>query len=1099
MLQIDSLVPSVRPKFDRSVLEHFLRTLYETISSIPAVAPQHPLSASRTLLRADVATPYATPLPTEETNWKVAFQPPANITVVGSWANKLSVKPKDGERYTVDLAVQMPNELFQEKDYLNGRFFHKRAYYLSVIAAHIKKHLLVDLFYDSTNSDPRLPSLIIESKDGSKLDFSGAKARIRILATLAQDSPISLKHVDSNHCNIRVPSSPNDAPTHRYNDALLQSTTAVPHLLSTHETKKTVDSFSDALALLRIWANQRGYCRGKGGWSILGFEDRGPFWLGLLELMIKGDASMRGSKSRVKPVGRGLSSYQLFKATIGFLARHDFVKEPVYLKDADLGNASISGPKDLAVFVTASSRSNLLSGVPLSSLEMLRHDAQSTLEILSRDISYDDPFSAVFLEDMRHASERFDVVIGVDLSSSHAKKRTEIHELDAGSSGEFILSSMASILRHGLGNRAKAVPLLRRSSTARELSHPHPFTPSIIQIGFILDPTNAFLLVDRGLSVEEAEKDTEFRDFWGNDKTELRRFKDGRILECVVWEAKTVDEKAHIPVLIAKHLLRHHFGIEEASVFTWQPSFDALIRLPKAIGEVYSRLGSSVSKGFRDAISAFDSLVKQIKQLEDLPLSVATISPVHSALRHVSVFTPVAISSSASSALPPWARYIPAMDIIIEFEKSPRWPDDLVAILKMKLAFFEHVARSLTKAVKGLTARVVVDNPSPSASFQDCGRLEILTPEGWAFSASIWHGREATLLDRLVEGEPNRPFAPKPSPREKQAAVKAKETYVRQFIAAPSHHRAISNLCYRYPGFSGTVRLAKRWFASHWLLDVHISQEAVELICAKMFVGDGTGLSEDFDNSKNQVGAPVTKERGFAVVVHFLASWEWQTGLNVPLYGKAEVPTSQGSAGSPGAWVIRTSEDPSGKMWTSNGPDAVVARRIAAFAKATWNRLQGDPYSFKDISVLNAHPITEYDFIIHLETATLPRSYENASVRIQGVETGQQIKSSKSERRPGFDPARLFLDDLRTIYEDTAIFFYDCFGGDKIGGVWLPGLRVPKPFKVRERYSSAPVHRVSNKKERKKTPDVVLNESAIVAEIERMGHGLIKSITVHQK
>ena len=462
---------------------------------------------------------------------------------------------------------------------------------------------------------------------------------------------------------------------------------------------------------------------------------------------------------------------------------------------------------------------------------------------------------------------------------------------------------------------------------------------------------NAFLLVDRGPSVEEAEKNPEFREFWGDDKTELRRFKDGRILESVVWDVKTVDEKAYIPALIAKHLLRRHFGIEEASVFTWQPSFDAQIRLPTAIGDMYSRLGSFLSRGFRDVISAFDSLVKQIKQLEDLPLSVATVSPVHSALRHTSAFTPVAISGSASSALPPWARYIPTMDIIIEFERSPRWPDDLAAILKMKLAFFEQIARSLTKAVEGLTARVVVDNPSPSASFQDRGRLEILTPEGWAFSASIWHEREATLLDRMIEGEPNRPFAPKPSPREKQAAVKAKETHVRQFIAAPSHHRAISNLCYRHPGFSGTVRLVKRWLASHWLLDVHVSQEAVELICAKVFIGDGSGLSEDFDSPKHQVDAPVTKERGFATVVRFLAGWEWQAGLYVPLYGKVEAPSPQGPTGSLGAWIIRTSDDPNGKMWTSNGPDAVVARRVTAFAKATWHRLQEDPYTLKDVSV----------------------------------------------------------------------------------------------------------------------------------------------------
>jgi len=457
--------------------------------------------------------------------------------------------------------------------------------------------------------------------------------------------------------------------------------------------------------------------------------------------------------------------------------------------------------------------------------------------------------------------------------------------------------------------------------------------------------------VDRGPSVEEAGENPEFREFWGNDKTELRRFKDGRILESVVWDVKTVDEKTRIPAMVTKHLLRRHFGIEEASVFTWQPSFDALIRLPTTISDVYSRLGASVFRGFRDVISAFDSLVKQIKQLEDLPLSVATISPVHSALRHTSAFTPVAISGSAASTLPPWARYTPAMDIIIEFEKSPRWPDDLAAILKMKLAFFEQIARSLMRAVEGLAARVVVDNSSSPTPFRDHGRLEILTPEGWAFSASIWHDREVTLFDRIVEGEPNRPFAPKPSPHEKQAAAKAKAAYVRQFIAAPSHHRAISNLCHRYPGFSGTVRLVKRWLASHWLLDVHISQEAVELICAKPFIGDGSGSSEDFDGPKNQVDAPVTKERGFAVVVHFLANWEWQTGLYVPLYGKVEVPNPRGSAGSLGAWVIRTSEDPNGKMWTSSGPDAVIARRVTAFSKAAWNQLCGDPYNFQDVSV----------------------------------------------------------------------------------------------------------------------------------------------------
>lgn len=76
--------------------------------SLPAVAPQHPLAGARTLLETGIAVPYSMPLPTENTNWKVSFEKPTDITLVGSWANKVSVKGKDGGKFGVDLAVEMP-------------------------------------------------------------------------------------------------------------------------------------------------------------------------------------------------------------------------------------------------------------------------------------------------------------------------------------------------------------------------------------------------------------------------------------------------------------------------------------------------------------------------------------------------------------------------------------------------------------------------------------------------------------------------------------------------------------------------------------------------------------------------------------------------------------------------------------------------------------------------------------------------------------------------------------------------------------------------------------------------------------------------------
>lgn len=76
---------------------------------IPSISQQHPLEAARKMLKKGIAVPYTLPLPTEETNWKVGYESPSDITLVGSWANKISVKPKDGLKYGVDMAVEMPD------------------------------------------------------------------------------------------------------------------------------------------------------------------------------------------------------------------------------------------------------------------------------------------------------------------------------------------------------------------------------------------------------------------------------------------------------------------------------------------------------------------------------------------------------------------------------------------------------------------------------------------------------------------------------------------------------------------------------------------------------------------------------------------------------------------------------------------------------------------------------------------------------------------------------------------------------------------------------------------------------------------------------
>lgn len=60
-------------------------------------------------------------------------------------------------------------ELFQEKDYLDARFFHKRAFYLACLAAAIHQDgsLNVDMVYDSPDGDSRMTTLVLTHRQGT--------------------------------------------------------------------------------------------------------------------------------------------------------------------------------------------------------------------------------------------------------------------------------------------------------------------------------------------------------------------------------------------------------------------------------------------------------------------------------------------------------------------------------------------------------------------------------------------------------------------------------------------------------------------------------------------------------------------------------------------------------------------------------------------------------------------------------------------------------------------------------------------------------------------------------------------------------------------
>ncbi|KAI6044517.1 Nrap protein [Pisolithus marmoratus] len=1128
-LQIDALLPNVRPSMKdsrKAPLERFLHSLRSCLISMRAVEPQNPVFAARALAKQGIAVPFALPHPTEDAKWKVRFEPPSDVNVVGSWANQICVKRKDGAPFTVDVTVEMPDTLFQEKDYLDSRYFHKRSLYLAIVAQNLSTSLEVDVFYRSALGDPRLTMLVLSPRKGSQNDFSKAHADIHVIPTISSSNPIPLSRLSPSHANVRLPgkSSAGPQPTPIYNTNVLLATYPKLSLLATNALKRLSPAFSDAYALLRVWANQRGY--GEGPICVRGFEGKGCWWNEVLGLVILGEEPTNANKVNVrKPLGKGLSSYQLFRGALDVLARQDFSQRAVYVKST---NGHKYSPEEYtshhsAVFVDSTSTLNFLADVPSASLSMLRYDANETLGKLNTSSESDNIFAQLFLNDQIQLSKRCDATVRqamvhffrqrltfcrVDLVRA-SKKQSAYEFVEYGSSDNALQAAISKTLQRGLGDRVQAIGIFHPSSKMRSVSDAHNPLLSTIYIGLIYNSENAFRLVDHGPPAEEQDSEAGrlFRQLWG-DKAELRRFKDGRIIESVVWEVKTSDDRAFIPVAIVRHLLHYHFGIPVNDIRSPQNYFDAKLRLPDEVSKIFQASGSP--SGFKSALVAFDGLVKSLKSLGDeIPLVLSSVSPTSEYLRYTSALGPVPIPRSAYLALPDSYHYLPTIDFNLEFERSTKWPDDIHAVQKVKLALLEAIATALLSSNKIIRANVCTTDCSESTVHQGPS-LEIYTAEGWAFCTRIWYDREATLLERLSSSTrtPSRPLASTvPNPREQREAQHALEIHTRRFIHAPRHHRAAANLAHRFPAYSGTVRLVKRWLAAHWLLATHVSAEAVEIISARPFLVSGAVLSD------NASSIPNSKERGFALVLQFLRDWKPEEPIFVPMY-EDSTPSSKPAvvavSSKHGVWTISTSKDESGRMWTSNGPDVIAARRIRAIAKEACKILHSPDTDSLDAEVrfplswdfvfttfqrLFCHATDDYDVLIELNPMVLPRYHQSINTDLSAWSKDRANLQDDATPRPGFDPAWLLFQDLQATYSDTFKFFYDVYGGRYIGAIWLPIVSGVRPFRVMGGFSCTPMQKSSEKNK----GTVVLNKQAVLDEIERLGVGLIKKVEVRER
>ena len=1085
-IQINQLLPEVRPHYEKQLaqLEASLHKLKHIIENLPDIAPLSATDAEKSLSQnSGVAIPFPQPPPTKDTKYTFEYRKPTNVSVVGSLPLRLSVK---GTK-TVDMTVTMPPSIFQDKDYLNCRLFHKRAYYLASIAAGIKRNAEDEFAveYSAQDEIQYLPDLIVRPGKKPRQDFSRSKLHVRISVAVPDSTFPIEKTLPTKNCLRSNSSGEPDAQaaTPFYNSCVQLTTSYVAYHALLHKASQACDAFRDVCLLGRTWLRQRGFgsAISKGGFG--GFE-----FSVVCALLLHGGGPRGGPALSAR-----YSTLQLFKAVLQFLAGKDLT-QPMILNATDLKVANAEYP----VLYDGTRGVNVLLKMRPWSYQLLRLEASLSLQAINARSQ--DNFDSTFIMRSDEPLLRFDEVYRIDFSAS---SKAVTVDLDGGDT----FTKVHRLLSQGLGDRVKLVHLSTPESTPWPINKPGQGKTSgrrVVDIGLLLNPDTVGRLVDHGPSAEEHEAAKRFRDFWG-DKAELRRFKDGTISESLVWS-----EDSPVTQQIIDCVLQQHLKLPTAAMnATLVSNFDSLIAPPN------TRIQPATA--FKLLNDAYQPLVTELYQLEGMPLSIRSISPADEQLRYASLRVPLA------PAGPP----APPANVLIQFEGSARWPDSLVAIQHTKIAFLVKLADLLSASNKTITTRIGLENTSTaSAGHLNTSFLDIIYPpaqQGFlllrpiSFRIRIHHERTLTLLETALSNK-STTTNPLLSASTRETLASALTIHKRLHLATPLHTTTFSNLCTRHPALSPTIRLVKNWTASHLLLSSsHLPSEILELITAHTFL--------------HHPYPPSTPQTAFLRTLLFLSRWDWASEPLIVDLAKTTTTQSASSSSSEmtpaqyaeihtrfAAWrkldpalhtvvlFVASPIDPSGVVWTQGArPSRVVASRLTALARASIELVTAKSLQMQaaDWTSLFTTPMGDFDFVIHLNKRVVQQRgynrhgdderYKNLTLQQEGMD----VESI------GFDPVQLYLDDLEHAFGQNVLFFHNADGGKVIAGLWHPRALGRKTWRVRLGYSSMPVvmgdedyEGEGGSGDKGAAAAVVMNLAGILAEIAMLGKGLVERIEI---
>ena len=619
------------------------------------------------------------------------------------------------------------------------------------------------------------------------------------------------------------------------------------------------------------------------------------------------------------------------------------------------------------------------------------------------------------------------------------------------------LEKIYQILERALGDRVRMINLAVHPLKHWPIQEVLPTYGAVsVEAQLVANPETMNRAINRGPAAEDKEGSGEFRQFWG-PKAELRRFKDGSIVESTVWSSSEV--KDSIIEQIVRYALSRHLGSELAASITAKgDSLENVLPTPE----------DTQNKGFQFRVGETFRLLKQyINELDGLPLhvrqlSLASAEPRLGSLYNAGQNTKVAANPAA---------------ITLQFESSARWPDNPDAIKRTKVALLLKLGELLEQKYSSIYTTLGLEDETqqvPNTAFLD------ITLGNHTFRLRIYHDRELTLLERQLTSVNSTPSI-------KEASARAISLYKATYTNAPAHAEVIRSLCVSHPLLAPTILLLKRWVSRHLLLP-HFDEELIELIAVSPFT------------QPLPYEAPASLRTGFLRAISKLARWNWRTEpLLVNLIDTLTSADREAIQTRLNAWrkidpamnrrvlIIGTPLDKGGTAWTERRPSRVVAARLIALAKATLSAAASEADGF-DEKPLFATSLRGYDFLIHMNRGAKSKSRVREGWTHDGVQLDRLAKASL--RRSPIDD---YVHELEHLFGKHILFMHDGLEQSIVAGLWNPAAGVTT-LKANPAYSTRPYE--SEQVEGGRCSQVTINKAALLHDMARLGGGMVSKIEI---